>query len=168
MFDRHYDECNGNFSVLLSLIKSKSPDVIFWGSPATATVDFVGEVEKLDVNARDLMVLTVGLPAADFSLALDRDVDKLFSMTRLAAFVAGAHAARVFRNRPGCTPTLISLEPSPVSKPSPTRPKPPARLTKRRCSRPPRRAISKVSAPRSPFGRPVNSVHHISWPEAGR
>ncbi len=107
ILDKRYSEHGGDFSALLSLIKSKSPDVILWGGHETAAVDFVREAKRLDVHARDLMALTIGVPSADFRAALGRDADDVFGMTpwlpsSLAQdpwFGDGAHFAQLFRKR---------------------------------------------------------------------
>jgi branched-chain amino acid transport system substrate-binding protein len=79
--DQVYPEHNPNFTSLLALVKSKSPDAILLGGHETEALNFVREAKSLDVNAHDLMALTVGVPSADFRAALGKDANDVFGMT---------------------------------------------------------------------------------------
>lgn len=79
--DQVYPEHNPNFTSLLALVKSKSPDAILLGGHETEALNFMREAKALDVNAGDLMSLTVGVPSADFRAALGKDAEGVFGMT---------------------------------------------------------------------------------------
>lgn len=79
--DEVYPEHNPNFTSLLALVKSKSPDAILLGGHETEALEFVREAKSLDVNANDMTALTVGVPSADFRAALGKDSENVFGMT---------------------------------------------------------------------------------------
>lgn len=79
--DEVYPEHNPNFTSLLALVKSKSPDAILLGGHETEALDFIREAKSLDVNANDMLALTVGVPSADFRAALGKDSENVFGMT---------------------------------------------------------------------------------------
>lgn len=79
--DQVYPEHNPNFTSLLALVKSKSPDAILLGGHETEALNFMREAKALDVSAGDLMSLTVGVPSADFRAALGKDAEGVFGMT---------------------------------------------------------------------------------------
>lgn len=78
--DEKFADGNGEFSSILSIIKSKSPDVILWTGHETDALNFVRQMKSLDVNAK-LYALTVGVPTADFRSALKDDANDAFGMT---------------------------------------------------------------------------------------
>jgi branched-chain amino acid transport system substrate-binding protein len=79
--DEVYPEHDPNFTSLLALVKSKSPDAILLGGHETEALNFIREAKSLDVNANDMTALTVGVPSADFRAALGRDSENIFGMT---------------------------------------------------------------------------------------
>jgi branched-chain amino acid transport system substrate-binding protein len=79
--DEVYPELTPNFSSLLALVKSRSPDAILLGGHEAESLNFMREAKSLDVNARYLTSLTVGVPSHDFRVALGKDADSLFGMT---------------------------------------------------------------------------------------
>lgn len=79
--DQVYPEQNPNFTSLLALVKSKSPDAILLGGHETEALNFVREAKALNVSAGDLTSLTVGVPSADFRAALGKDAEGVFGMT---------------------------------------------------------------------------------------
>jgi len=79
--DEKYAENNTDFSSILSVIKSKAPDVILWAGEETAALNFVREMKSLDVNPKGLYALTVGVPTHDFRQALGADANYAFGMT---------------------------------------------------------------------------------------
>ena len=78
--DEKFADGNGEFSSILSLIKSKSPDVILWTGHETDALNFIRQMKSLDVNVK-LYALTVGVPTADFRSALGDDANYAFGMT---------------------------------------------------------------------------------------
>jgi branched-chain amino acid transport system substrate-binding protein len=79
--DQVYPEATPNFTSLLALVKSKSPDAILVGGHEVESLNFIREAKALDVNARYLTSLTVGVPSHDFRAALGKDAEGVFGMT---------------------------------------------------------------------------------------
>jgi branched-chain amino acid transport system substrate-binding protein len=79
--DQVYPEATPNFTSLLALVKSKSPDAILVGGHEVESLNFIREAKSLDVNARYLSSLTVGVPSHDFRVALGKDAEGIFGMT---------------------------------------------------------------------------------------
>lgn len=79
--DEVYPEQTPNFTSLLALVKAKAPDAILLGGHEPESLTFMREAKSLDVNARDLISLTVGVPSHDFRAALGRDAEGVFGMT---------------------------------------------------------------------------------------
>jgi len=81
VLDQQYAQKSSDFSSLLALIKSKSPDVVLWGGLAAEVIDGIRQSKSLDVSAKDLTSFTVGVPTADFRTSLGKDADYAFGMT---------------------------------------------------------------------------------------
>ena len=81
VLDQQYAEHNSDFSSILSLLKSKAPDVLLWSGHEPEALNFIREAKSLDVNAKDLSSFTVGVPTADFRQALGKDAEFTFGMT---------------------------------------------------------------------------------------
>jgi len=79
--DEVYPELTPNFTSLLALVKSKSPDAILLGGHEAETLNFMREAKSLDVKGRYLTSLTVGVPSHDFRAALGKDAEGVFGMT---------------------------------------------------------------------------------------
>jgi branched-chain amino acid transport system substrate-binding protein len=79
--DQQYRENNADFSSILTLVKSKSPDVILWSGHPQEGINFVRQQKSLDVNAKILTSMTVGVPTADFRTALGADANYVYGMT---------------------------------------------------------------------------------------
>jgi branched-chain amino acid transport system substrate-binding protein len=79
--DSQYSENSPDFSSILSLIKSKSPDVILWTGHETEALNFIRQAKSLDVSPKLLYSFTVGVPSSDFRKALGKDADYAFGMT---------------------------------------------------------------------------------------
>ncbi len=107
--DQQYSEHNTDFSATLALVKSKAPDAILWGGHETEALNFIRQAKSLDVNARDMFAITVGVPSADFRKALGKDAEYAFGMSPWLAspllhdqwFGDGAQFARLFQQRFG-------------------------------------------------------------------
>jgi branched-chain amino acid transport system substrate-binding protein len=78
--DEKFADGNGEFSSILSVIKSKNPDVILWAGHETDALNFIRQMKGLDVNTK-LYSLTVGVPTADFREALQADANYAYGMT---------------------------------------------------------------------------------------
>jgi len=79
--DEVYPERTPNFTSLLALVKAKAPDAILLGGHEPESLTFMREAKSLDVNARGLTSLTVGVPSHDFRAALGKDAEGVFGMT---------------------------------------------------------------------------------------
>ncbi len=79
--DEQYPESSSDFSSLLSLTKSKHPDVILWSGHETEALNFIRQAKSLNVNPHLLYSFTVGVPTADFRKALGADANYAFGMT---------------------------------------------------------------------------------------
>ncbi len=109
--DEKFADGNGEFSSILSLIKSKSPDVILWTGHETDALNFIRQMKSLDVNVK-LYALTVGVPTADFRSALEADANYAFGMTTWLPeasqkdqwFGDAAQFAKVYKDKFGYDP----------------------------------------------------------------
>lgn len=105
--DQVYPELTPNFTSLLALVKSKAPDAILLGGHEAESLNFMREAKSLDVNARYLTSLTVGVPSHDFRAALGKDAEGVFGMTpwvispvmRDRWFGDGQQFAQLFQHR---------------------------------------------------------------------
>ncbi|HEY1506750.1 MAG TPA: amino acid ABC transporter substrate-binding protein [Stellaceae bacterium] len=105
--DQVYPELTPNFTSLLALVKSKSPDAILLGGHEVESLNFMREAKSLDVNARYLTSLTVGVPSHDFRAALGKDAEGVFGMApwvispvvRDRWFGDGQQFAQLFQHR---------------------------------------------------------------------
>ena len=78
--DEKFADGNGEFSSILSVIKSKNPDVILWTGHETDGLNFIRQMKSLDVNPK-VYALTVGVPTHDFRASLGNDANYAYGMT---------------------------------------------------------------------------------------
>lgn len=81
VLDQQYAANSADFSSVLTLVKSKSPDVVLWGGLLAEVLNSVRQAKSLNVSAKDLTSFTVGPPTADFRKALGKDAEDAFGMT---------------------------------------------------------------------------------------
>ena len=81
VLDQQYAANSSDFSSVLTLVKSKSPDAILWGGLLAEVLNGIRQSKSLNVSAKDLTSFTVGPPTADFRKALDKDAEFAFGMT---------------------------------------------------------------------------------------
>lgn len=81
ILDKQFRENSPDFSSLLSLTKSVTPDVILWAGHETEALNFIRQAKSLGVNPRLMSSFTVGVPTADFRKALGKDAEYAFGMT---------------------------------------------------------------------------------------
>jgi branched-chain amino acid transport system substrate-binding protein len=79
--DTQYTVNSSDFSSILSLIKSKSPDVILWTGYLPEALNFIRQAKSLDVSPKLMYSFTVGVQSSDFRQALGKDADYAFGMT---------------------------------------------------------------------------------------
>src|SRR5438132_5723808 len=63
--DKQFRENNADFSSILSLTKSKNPDVILWAGHEGEALNFIRQAKSLDVSPKMLWSFTAGVPTAD-------------------------------------------------------------------------------------------------------
>jgi branched-chain amino acid transport system substrate-binding protein len=81
VLDQQYAANSADFSSVLTVVKSKNPDVILWGGLLAEVLNAIRQAKSLNVSARDLTSFTVGPPTADFRKALGKDAEDAFGMT---------------------------------------------------------------------------------------
>ena len=81
VLDEKFRDGGGEFSSILSQIKSKDVDAILWSGHETDALNFIRQAKSLNVNPKDFYSFTVGVPTADFRKALGKDADYAFGMT---------------------------------------------------------------------------------------
>ena len=81
VIDEQYRENSGDFSSILSLIKSRQPDAILWSGHEPEALNFIRQAKGLNANPKFFYSFTVGVPTADFRTALGKDADYAFGMT---------------------------------------------------------------------------------------
>src|SRR2546428_1763451 len=79
--DKQFRENNADFSSILSLVKSKDPDVNPWAGHEGDALNFIRQAKSLEVKPQLLYSFTVGVPTADFRKALGKDAEYAFGMT---------------------------------------------------------------------------------------
>jgi branched-chain amino acid transport system substrate-binding protein len=110
--EEQYRENTGDFSSILSRIKSEQPDAILWSGHEPEALNFIRQGKGLDVNPRYFYAFTVGVPTADFRRALGNDAEDAFGMTpwlpaeRLKDdwFGDAARFAKLYREKYGYDP----------------------------------------------------------------
>src|SRR5262245_20240169 len=76
--DQQYPEHNSEFASILSLIKSKEPDVVLWSGYEPQALNFIRAAKRLSVSPKLMYSFTVGVPTADFRKALGPDAEWAF------------------------------------------------------------------------------------------
>jgi branched-chain amino acid transport system substrate-binding protein len=79
--DEQYRENAGDFSSILTRIKSEHPDAVFWSGHEPEALNFIRQSKGLDASAKYFTSFTVGVPTADFRKALGKDAEYAFGMT---------------------------------------------------------------------------------------
>src|SRR5712692_451469 len=81
ILDQQYSERIPNFYNILTLIKSKAPDVILWSGLEAGAIRFIREAKSRNVHPKLFASFTVGVPSASFRAALGKDANYAFGMT---------------------------------------------------------------------------------------
>ncbi len=81
VLDEQFRDGGGEFSSILSQIKSKDVDAILWSGHETDALNFIRQSKSLNVNPKDFYSFTVGVPTADFRKALGKDANYAYGMT---------------------------------------------------------------------------------------
>lgn len=110
--DKQYPEHDAEFSSILSLVKSKDPDIILWSGHEPQALNFIRQAKSLGVSPKLMYSFTVGVPTADFRKALGKDAEYAFGMTPWLPsadlkdewFGDGAAFAKTYQQRFGYQP----------------------------------------------------------------
>ena len=78
---QHYSERTPNFYNILTLIRSRAPDVILWSGHEAGAISFIRESRNRNIHPNLLASFTVGVPGANFRSALGNDANYVFGMT---------------------------------------------------------------------------------------
>jgi branched-chain amino acid transport system substrate-binding protein len=81
VLDQQYSERIPNFYNILTLVKSKAPDVLLWSGHEAGAITFVREAKARNINPNLLASFTVGVPSASFRAALGKAANYAFGMT---------------------------------------------------------------------------------------
>ncbi|TPW30662.1 amino acid ABC transporter substrate-binding protein [Pararhizobium mangrovi] len=81
VLDKQFRDGGGEFSSILSQIKSSDVDAVLWTGHETDALNFIRQAKSLNVNPKDFYSFTVGVPTADFRQALGKDANYAFGMT---------------------------------------------------------------------------------------
>ncbi|HET6620780.1 MAG TPA: amino acid ABC transporter substrate-binding protein [Dongiaceae bacterium] len=110
--DEKYAENSSDFSSILSVVKSKAPDVILLSGHETEALNFIRQMKSLDVSPKGFYAFTVGVPTEDFRNALGDDANYAFGMTTWLPeesqkdqwFGNAAEFAKVYKDKFGYEP----------------------------------------------------------------
>ena len=81
ILDQQYSERIPNFYNILTLIESRTPDVILWSGHEAGAIDFIRMSKSRDISPKLMASFTVGVPSASFRNALRADANYAFGMT---------------------------------------------------------------------------------------
>jgi branched-chain amino acid transport system substrate-binding protein len=81
VLDQQYSERIPNFYNILTLIKSKAPDVLLWSGHEAGAISFIREAKSRNISPNLLASFTVGVSAANFRAVLGKEANYAFGMT---------------------------------------------------------------------------------------
>lgn len=81
VMDQQYAANTSDFSSVLTVLKSKHPDVVLWGGLLAEVLNGIRQAKSLNVAPVGFTSFTVGVPTADFRKALGKDAEDAFGMT---------------------------------------------------------------------------------------
>jgi len=81
VLDQQYSERIPNFYNILTLIKSKAPDVLLWSGHEAGAISFIRESKGRNIQPNLLASFTVGVPTAGFRATLGKAANYAFGMT---------------------------------------------------------------------------------------
>ncbi|MBV1703245.1 MAG: amino acid ABC transporter substrate-binding protein [Hyphomicrobiales bacterium] len=79
--DRTYRSGAADFSTILTEVKAADVDAILWSGHETEALNFIRQMQSLNVNPKSFYGFTVGVPTEDFRRALGKSADYAFGMT---------------------------------------------------------------------------------------
>jgi branched-chain amino acid transport system substrate-binding protein len=76
-----YSDATPNFANILTLLESKSPDVLLWSGNEAAAIQFIRQAKSRNIHPKLLAAFTEAVPTANFRSALGDDANETFGMT---------------------------------------------------------------------------------------
>ena len=103
---QQYSERTPNFFNILTLVRSRDPDVLLWSGHEQSAINFVRASKTRNVAPNMLWSLTTAVSTASFRSAMGKDANFLFGMTSWLPsarhkdrwFGDGANSPRLLRN----------------------------------------------------------------------
>jgi branched-chain amino acid transport system substrate-binding protein len=80
VYDEEYQPATQDFTSILAVIKSKSPDLVLVAGHEENALNFIRQSQSADVNPK-MVVFTVGPPTADFRKTLGRAAEYVYGIT---------------------------------------------------------------------------------------
>jgi len=80
VYDEEYQPATQDFTSILAVIKSKSPDLILVAGHEENALNFIRQSQAADVNPR-MAIFTVGPPTGDFRKTLGRAAEYVYGIT---------------------------------------------------------------------------------------
>lgn len=81
VLDQQYSERIPNFYNILTLIKSKAPDVLLWSGHEAGAISFIRAAKSRKISPNLLSSFTVGVSSANFRKVLGKEANYAFGMT---------------------------------------------------------------------------------------
>jgi branched-chain amino acid transport system substrate-binding protein len=81
VLNQQYSERIPNFFNILTLVRGKAPDVLFWSGTEDNAVRFIREAKNRNIHPNFLASFTAGVSAAGFRSTLGRDANYIFGTT---------------------------------------------------------------------------------------
>jgi branched-chain amino acid transport system substrate-binding protein len=81
VLDQQYSERIPNFYNILTLIKSKAPDVLLWSGHEAGAISFIRAAKSRKINPNLLSSFTVGVSSSNFRKVLGKEANYAFGMT---------------------------------------------------------------------------------------
>src|SRR5258708_6327343 len=111
VYDQEYQPANQDFSSVLTVIKSKSPDLVLVAGHEENSLAFIRQSQAADVNPK-MAVFTVGPPTGDFRKTLGKAAEYVYGVTTWlpemeiadATFGSARAFAKQFQDRFGYEP----------------------------------------------------------------
>jgi branched-chain amino acid transport system substrate-binding protein len=80
VYDEEYQPATQDFSAVLAVIKSKSPDLVLLAGHEENSLNFIRQSQAADVNPK-MAVFTVGPPTGDFRKTLGKAAEYVYGVT---------------------------------------------------------------------------------------
>lgn len=80
VYDEEYDPATQDYSSVLTVIKSKNPDIVLVAGHEENSLNFIRQSEAADVNPK-MAAFTVGPPTGDFRKTLGRAAEYVYGIT---------------------------------------------------------------------------------------